>query len=169
MYLFIFWEANNFPIQTLYMCSAIQVFPFYFPSFILSCSMPVSGYVFGIRTPIIGVINRDWKCSSNLQSIRKSLSCLFPLCQANIQPILLSMAYHVQRWLDLFWTKLQNSSISPSFRISTSNLSNLLISPFVRKYGFVFSVFLTSNKPCLCLLTIPCRYLELRCCWGSSR
>ena len=61
MYLLILWKADSFTVQPFYMCSEIKVFSLNFPCPVFSCSMHLWRYIFGISTPIIGMIKGNRK------------------------------------------------------------------------------------------------------------
>jgi len=79
MNLLIFRKADCFPIQALYMRSEIKIFSLNFPSPIFPYSMHLWGYIFGIGTPIIGMIKRNRKCFKQFPQYQKILILPFPI------------------------------------------------------------------------------------------
>jgi len=171
MYPFVFREADGFPGQTLYMSSEIQVFSFYLPSIVFPDPMHTCRNIFRIRTPIIGMINRDGKWLKQSPKYQKIFIFSF-----SVMPSQYASAFSFygvpSPTLIRFILDKTPKFIHLSFKANLNfQFFHFAAFFFVRKIwiSFWWSFFLTRTLPCLCLSATPCRYLEHHYCLTSSR
>jgi len=171
MYQLTFREANGFSAQALYMCSEIQVFPFYLPSIVFSNPMHICRNVFRIGTPIVRMINRNWKWLKQVPKYQKILVRSFPVVPCQYAP---AFSFYCVPGPALIGFILYITPKFIHFAFKTDiNFQLFQFATFfiVEKVwvDFWWSFFLTRTLPCLCLSAIPCQYPELRYCLASSR